>query len=54
MGVACPDGYDCIDHNGIVLQQLCGILCEEDCNCPDGFTCTEFMDKAGTHYECAQ
>jgi hypothetical protein len=48
----CPEGYDCIDHNGIVLQQLCGIFCEADCMCPEDHTCTEFTDKAGTHYEC--
>jgi hypothetical protein len=52
MGNPCPEGYDCIDHHGIVLQQLCGILCEEDCNCPEGFACMELMDKAGSHFEC--
>jgi hypothetical protein len=53
MGAACPEGYECIDHHGIVLQQLCGIPCKDDCMCPAGYACTEFMDKAGTHYECA-
>jgi hypothetical protein len=52
MKAPCPDGYDCIDHGGVQLQQLCGILCEEDCNCPEGLSCTEFNIKGVTHYEC--
>jgi hypothetical protein len=50
----CPDGYDCIDHGGVQLQQLCGVLCDDECTCPEDHTCMEFDIKGAVHHECVQ
>jgi hypothetical protein len=49
----CPAGYTCQPHNGVVFQELCAILCEEDCECPADHTCEMFADKSGNWKECA-
>ncbi len=52
----CSEGLTCLGISGIVFDQFCGIPCEAEdggeCACPDGFTCGERGDKAGTHHEC--
>jgi len=48
----CPTGYTCQENAGFVLQQLCAILCTEDCECPQGTTCQPKQDKAGSWMEC--
>jgi hypothetical protein len=47
MAALCPRGYTCIDINGFAFQQLCGILCDQDCDCPDGHFFAEHSDKVG-------
>jgi hypothetical protein len=48
----CPEGYTCQAFEGIVLQQLCQILCTQDCECPAGLTCIEVSDKSGSWHQC--
>lgn len=48
----CPAGYTCQENAGVVLQELCAILCEEDCGCPGATTCQMKADKSGTWMEC--
>jgi hypothetical protein len=48
----CPAGYTCWGIRGIVFQELCEILCEESCECPDGYACVEMSDKAQTWTQC--
>jgi hypothetical protein len=50
----CPRGYTCQDNAGFVLQQLCAILCTEDCECPQGTTCEPKQDKGGAWMECVE
>lgn len=49
---ACPMGYECLSHSGVVLQQLCGRSCTSDCDCPSGEVCGSYTDKAGRHPLC--
>lgn len=49
----CPAGYTCWTLNGFVVQQVCAILCEQDCQCPASTTCTMKSDKAGSWTECS-
>jgi hypothetical protein len=48
----CPPEYTCQGHDGFVFQQLCAILCTEDCECPTGYTCTMQADKNSQWMEC--
>ena len=48
----CPTGYTCQPHNGIIFQELCAILCTEDCECPVDHTCEMFSDKGNNWMEC--
>ena len=49
----CPAGYTCHGVNGFIFQELCAILCEQDCECPTDYTCEMFSDKGSTWKECA-
>jgi hypothetical protein len=53
-GSACPTGYTCKDYNGVILQQRCAILCQNDCECPMGLSCNTVTDKVSTWRECGQ
>lgn len=46
----CPDGYTCQPFQGFDLQMQCQVLCEQTCECPVGFTCTETVDKTGVSW----
>lgn len=48
----CGDGYTCWAMSGVAFQQLCAILCEEDCECPEGTSCETRNDKNMTWTEC--
>lgn len=48
MGAMCPPGYTCQPFSGIVDQLSCQILCEDDCECPEGTTCNEVTDMTMT------
>jgi hypothetical protein len=50
---ACPAGYTCQGMSGVIFQQACVILCEEDCECPADYTCEMFSDKSTTWKACA-
>jgi hypothetical protein len=51
-GVACPEGYTCQDINAFQFQQLCAILCEEDCECPEDHSCQMQQDNINEWTEC--
>ena len=53
-GVACPTGYTCHEFNGIAVTHTCAILCDQDCQCPQGTLCTMRSDKATSWKECVQ
>jgi hypothetical protein len=48
----CPPEYTCQPFAGIVLQESCQILCAQDCECPDGYTCEEVADKGNMWMQC--
>ncbi len=48
----CPPEYTCQPFIGVAFQQTCQILCEEDCECPMGLTCTFTEDKMGSWFQC--
>ena len=52
MGAPCPEDYTCQDINGFQFQQLCAILCEEDCECPEDHSCQMQQDKINVWTEC--
>ena len=45
MDAPCPEGYTCQDIQGFQFQQLCEIICEEDCDCPEDHVCAMHNDK---------
>jgi hypothetical protein len=45
MGAPCPEGYTCQDIVGFQFQQLCEIICVEDCECPEDHYCAKHTDK---------
>ncbi len=49
----CPAGYTCWTFNGFVVQQVCTILCEHDCECPPSTACVMNSDKAASWMECS-
>ncbi len=53
-GVTCPTGYTCHEFNGIAVTHSCAILCDQDCQCPQGTLCTMRSDKAGSWKECVK
>ncbi len=56
--MACPEGLECIEYSGIVLQHYCGIRCEVvnggDCACPAPLVCETVSDKTGPRRECVR
>ena len=48
----CGPGYTCHPFNGFVLQFTCQILCSEDCECPNNFSCNLMADKIDQWMEC--
>ena len=51
----CPAGYTCQPFSGIVPQESCQILCEQSCECPQGFQCVQVTDKSGIPWmQCSQ
>jgi hypothetical protein len=46
------DAYTCLEIVGIVEQQRCAILCEDDCECPDGHSCVMNSDMVKEWHEC--
>ena len=51
-GQMCPDGYTCQPFNGVIVQEQCQILCEDECECPADHTCNLFIDKVATWMAC--
>ncbi len=51
-GTGCPTGYTCHGFSGFVFQELCAVLCEQDCECPSGTQCKTVSDKGSTWTEC--
>ena len=51
-GQACPMGYTCQPFIGFVLEERCQILCNEDCDCPQGTNCEMVQDKANVWMQC--
>lgn len=51
-GPDCGPGYTCWGVSGVVFQEYCAILCEQDCECPAGTSCQPMSDKSMTWTEC--
>jgi hypothetical protein len=51
-GVACGPGYTCQPFAGFVLQESCQIICTQDCECPDTYSCVPIQDKGNQWMQC--
>ncbi|MEM6990388.1 MAG: hypothetical protein AAF721_07825 [Myxococcota bacterium] len=50
--LSCPEDYTCQDKPGVVAQAECEILCTEDCDCPDTYSCIMMSAKGVMWMQC--